>query len=283
MTFFKEGDNPQPRTPAVQVYAFTFGFDLANGQGTPCTAQGQKAEYVFNDTVKGVDTNPNGFGVGVMSLTHSGGVGVPVLAGGAIAQGEEIVVGMANFTNNDGVVVSLPVALGVSDAAPGDYVVGRATMGSTTTAADTDINAPSIAILTVSEPYRVVGGSEAAAMDVHTVDVELPLLANGDITTWTPGVAGRIISHKFRVTEPVTTAAKAATINLEIDGVDVTGGVIALTSANATPAGAVVNGTAVTALNLFDADSVITWEASGVTTFIEGSGELILTVQYAAE
>lgn len=283
MTFFKEGDNPQPRTPATKVYAYTFGFDLANGQTTPCTAQGQRAEYVYNDTVSGVDTVPNGFGVGIMSHKHSGGIGVPVLAGGPITQGHDIVVGMVNFTNNDGATVSLPVAIDVDDADDGDWIVGRATMGSSADAADTDVNSPSIALETYDVPQQVRGAAAAANVATVTLHVDLATIAGaGDVVTWTPDVPGSVIGVEFAVTEPATTALKAVTLNLEIDGVDVTGGVIALTSANVL-AGASIAGTAITANNTFAAADAVVVEASAVTAFVEGEGDVVITYRTAAE
>lgn len=284
MTFFKEGDNPQPSTPATKCYAFTFGVRLANGQVTPCTVQGQKAEFVFNDTVSGIDTVPNGFGVGLMSKTHSGGIGVPVLAGGAITQGHDIVVGMVEFELSDGATVELPVAIDVDDAADGDWIVGKASLGSSATEADTDVNAPSIALESYDIPQQVVGAADASNTFVITLPIQLAAIAgNGDVVTdWTPDFSGSIISSDFQVSTPVTTAAKAATLNIEIDGVDVTGGVIALTSANATPLGKVISGTAITAGNAFEAGETVSIEASGVTAFVEGAGNLILTVRAAA-
>lgn len=142
MTFFKEGDNPQPGIPAADCYAYTFGKRLASGKVTPCTVDGERAEFVFNDTVAATE---NGFGVGLLSPKHSGGIGVPVLAGGAVDAGEEVSVKMVNFTI-DGAVVSLPVAIAAADGDPGDFIVGKATMGSSATEADTDATAPSLAI-----------------------------------------------------------------------------------------------------------------------------------------
>ena len=102
----------------------------------------------------------------------------------------------------------------------------------------------------------------------------------GDVLTgYTPGFAGKILSAAFAVTDPVTTGAKAASLNLEINATDVTGGVIALTSANSTPLGAVVAGSAITAANAFDANDTISIEASAVTAFAEGEGVLLLTIE----
>lgn len=107
----------------------------------------------------------------------------------------------------------------------------------------------------------------------------LALLANGNIVTgFVPGFAGRILSLQTVNTAIVTTAAKAASLNAEIDTVDVTGGVVALTSANQTPLGARVAGSAVTAANKFSATSAIDIEASSVTTFVEGEAVLYVTV-----
>lgn len=90
---------------------------------------------------------------------------------------------------------------------------------------------------------------------------------------------GKIIQVAFVVTVPVTTAAKLATLNLEIGTTNLTGGVVALTSANATPLGKVISGTAVTANNVFKDGDLISVEASGVTAFVEGRGILLVTVE----
>jgi hypothetical protein len=69
-----------------------------------------------------------------------------------------------------------------------------------------------------------------------------------------------------------------ASLNLEINAVNLTGGVISLTSANCTPLGAVIAGTAITANNTFGATDTISVEASSVTAFVEGEGVLLLTL-----
>lgn len=275
--FKQEGPNPQPRTPAADCYAFTFGIDLDNGQTTPCTADGQAADYVYEGTV---DASPDGmkYAVGVLSPIHSGGTAVPVLAGGAIDVGHEICVKMVNFTNNDGDVVSLPVAIDIDDAADGATVVGRATRGSSTTDADTDVNRPSISALLFDRKGQYPKGG-VQARGVFPFHVDLADIADGNVVLFPPDFAGVIIAHDFVVDDPATTAAKAATLGLEIDDVAVTGGVVALTSANATPRGKTVPGTAVTGNNTFAAGSEIKVIASGVTAFVEGSGTIIITYE----
>lgn len=99
--------------------------------------------------------------------------------------------------------------------------------------------------------------------------------ANGDMaTTWTPGFAGRIVDADAVCTAAVTTGAKAATLNLEIGTTNLTGGVITLSGTYAL--GAVVAATAITAANHFSATDTISLEASSVTTFIEGSFDIVI-------
>lgn len=105
------------------------------------------------------------------------------------------------------------------------------------------------------------------------------ITAAGDVVTNYPaGFKGRILSLNFAVQTVVTTAAKAASLNAEIGTTNVTGGVVALTSANCTPAGALVAGSAVTALNAFAKTDTLSIEAASVTAFVEGSGVLLVSV-----
>lgn len=102
----------------------------------------------------------------------------------------------------------------------------------------------------------------------------LPLadIANGDLLTeWVPGFAGTITEILAHVQKPVTTADKAATLNAEIETTNLSGGVLALTSANCTPKGAQVAGTEITGNNAFTATQKISVEASSVTAFEEGA------------
>lgn len=97
-------------------------------------------------------------------------------------------------------------------------------------------------------------------------------LADGDVLTDMPlGFAGKVLSVDAYVTTPVTTGAKLSTLALEIGAVAVTGGAVALTSANCTPIGAKVAGTAVTALNAFGVGDTLTITAASTTTFVEGA------------
>jgi len=283
---FYEGHHPKPGKPAKKCYRFTFGVPLNEGQEmpgiifvTPCVAQGEAAEFVFGDTVDGIDTQPDGFGVPLLSPKLAPGANaIRVLAGEAIPAGSDIIVGMKDFTV-DGATVSLPVAFDAANADDGDTIIASLTLGNYSTAADTDVNSPSLTIEFKEKPIRVSG--EITSSQVISLPISLAAItADGDVVTdWTPTFAGTIKKVAFQVTVPVTTAAKAATLNLEINAVDVTGGVVALTSANATPLGKVIAGTAVTANNTFDANDTVSVEATGVTAFAEGEGTLLITVE----
>ncbi len=103
----------------------------------------------------------------------------------------------------------------------------------------------------------------------------------GDVlSAHTPGHWGRVLSLDFFVGTPVTTAAKLATLNAEIGATNLTGGTVALTSANCTPLGAKVAGAAVTAANVFGPSDTISIEAASVTAFAEGDGALIVRLGF---
>lgn len=99
------------------------------------------------------------------------------------------------------------------------------------------------------------------------------------VTDFRPGFAGTIEDVSFVVNIPVTTAAKLASLNVEIGTTNLTGGVVALTSANSTPMGKTVQGSAITGANVLTPDSLISVEASAVTAFVEGSGTLYVRVR----
>lgn len=123
---------------------------------------------------------------------------------------------------------------------------------------------------------------ELGVSKVSTFSFHIPLAAisgAGDVVTgFVPGFAGRILSIQAVNSVVVTTGSKAVSLNAEIDGTNVTGGVVALTSANQTPLGARVAGSAITAANAFTATSAIDIEAASVTAFAEGAVTLYLTV-----
>ena len=125
--------------------------------------------------------------------------------------------------------------------------------------------------------------AEAAGVGVFDLifETQLNTLANAAfISTWIPGFKFRLLEIKFIVDAPATTAGKAATLTTAISGVNTTGGVLSLTSANCTPTGTVVATTApITALNSGSSVDSITITGSGVLTFIQGNGWLVIKIQ----
>lgn len=99
------------------------------------------------------------------------------------------------------------------------------------------------------------------------------------VTDFRPGVDGTIENLSFVTNAKVTTAAKAASLNAEIGTTDLTGGVIALTSAALANMGAVVEGSAITGANALTRDDKISIKASSVTAFAEGSGTLLMRIR----
>ncbi len=128
--------------------------------------------------------------------------------------------------------------------------------------------------------FRPAVIAAGAGVSLVSFPITLADLSNADVVTnFTPGFAFAILGVEFVQASPVTTAADAATINLEIGATDVTGGVLTLTSALCTPLGKVLAGTAITAANIGTAASTISVEASAVTAFAEGSGSVVVRLQ----
>jgi hypothetical protein len=87
-----------------------------------------------------------------------------------------------------------------------------------------------------------------------------------------------VLSALFRTAKPASTAAKLATLTVGISGVAVTGGVMALTTANQNTIGGSVAATAITGANIGAAGATLEVTASAVTAFVEGDGWVEFTV-----
>ncbi len=116
---------------------------------------------------------------------------------------------------------------------------------------------------------------------ILTFPVELASITTAQdvVTEFRPGVAGVIEDVCWVQNRPVTTASKLATLNLEIDTTNVTGGTIALTSAACTPMGAVIQGAAITGANTLTRASKLSIEAASVTAFAEGNGSVQIRIR----
>lgn len=130
--------------------------------------------------------------------------------------------------------------------------------------------------------------SGTTGMSQATACLSIPItLADMDdtdiVTDFIPGFVGEIAKISFITGDPAVTAAKTASISASIEGTAVTGGALALTSANCGARGAVVDASAITGNNSFDATEKITITAGNVVAaFGEGTGTLVLMLKQTA-
>lgn len=129
--------------------------------------------------------------------------------------------------------------------------------------------------------FRLRKGNERIPLTIPLPPLSTITVADV-ITEIRPGIAGTIEYWEFVSTIAVTTAAKLATLNLEIDTTNVVGGDIALTSAALTPKGVVVGATP-TGSNTLTRESKLSVEASAVTAFVEGEGFLVVYIRPTEE
>lgn len=111
------------------------------------------------------------------------------------------------------------------------------------------------------------------------------LIAAADfVVDYTVPFPFKVVELKSICTAAVTTGAKAATVTVKLDGTAVTGATVAMTSANQTPIGAILTGTATDVLaggnNIaYAAGSKLKLTGSSVTAFSEGSTVFHITLQ----
>lgn len=131
--------------------------------------------------------------------------------------------------------------------------------------------------------FKGISGSQAAttaAKSTLSLYTTLAGLVNTNVLAVNVPFAFALLAMRFRPRTPATTAAKLATLTAGIASTGtgaltpVTGGVLALTSANMTPTDTPVASTAITALNTGPAGSAIGATVSSVTAFVEGDGYL---------
>jgi len=168
----------------------------------------------------------------------------------------------------------LQATAGTGTIAVGDYVVCGTVVAAGT--ALTTTTGPKVCKATVQPTAAGAAGVSVLSIPVNLASVT----AAGDVlTTLTPGFNFKILSVAWAQGTPVTTAAKLLNLNLEIGTTNVTGGVVALTSAACTPLGKVIAGTAITTGNTGTTTDTLSIEAADVTAFAEGSGVILVTVQ----
>jgi len=109
---------------------------------------------------------------------------------------------------------------------------------------------------------------------IVTLPVTLATLDNTAQFTLDPGHKGRILAMDFYTHTPATTASKACTLTPSIGGTNVTGGVVALTTASCDTRNKKTAGSAITGANSFTESQTIVITGSSTTAFVEGSGSL---------
>ncbi|MGY3392934.1 hypothetical protein ACVWW6_005525 [Bradyrhizobium sp. USDA 3311] len=165
----------------------------------------------------------------------------------------------------------------------GDSIEVIATLGGTPTRASlviTSAKGASPVTVAAGELAGLVdntGGTTGQALSANVAKSTLQFgLQNTDIAAGTikqqVNFNGRLQAVRWRTCKPVTTAAKAATAQLGVNGVACTGGAVALASATMTPMGAAIAGSAITAGAAFTAGQTIEITFSAVTAFVEGDG-----------
>lgn len=130
----------------------------------------------------------------------------------------------------------------------------------------------------VSLQVSVQSGTDVEVL-AFPVDLATITGAQDVVTSFRPGFDGTIEDVSFVMDKPVTTAAKLATLTPFVNAVAVTGGVLALTSAAATPKGKVIQGTAITAGAAIKAADTLSLKATAVTAFTEGSGTAFVRIR----
>jgi hypothetical protein len=125
------------------------------------------------------------------------------------------------------------------------------------------------------------GAPETAGRTTLTFFVDLTNIAAAGnvITGYLPGYAFQIEGVDFIVAKPVTTPSKRVDFNIKIGAVDVTGGVVSVTSAAATPMGSVIAGTPVAGANSGAVTDTMSIVASSVTPHTEGNGWLVVKIR----
>ena len=229
-----------------------------------------------------------------------GGYAVPAsAAAGAIAAGR------ANYEadNTDGAAGDVSVeiergtfrwknssstdAIAASDVGSVCFVADDQTVAKTDGGGTRAIAGTIIAVDSLGVWVETSGALPAAARKPSTVSVMVALdeVANGTQARIPLRFSGRVKAIDATVMGPASTAGKATTLSLAIAsdmtsaGTDVTGGALALTSANCGTRNAIVEGSAITAANAFVAGGSLVLKAANTTAFVEGAVVVVITLE----
>jgi hypothetical protein len=158
-------------------------------------------------------------------------------------------------------------------------VLGAVTFQATVGVSSLFSGVPSYAVFEVISINATTGAATLSPAGKQTILMPFQLadIAAGTFKIGMP--SGFIVtSALFRTAKPASTAAKLATLTVSIGGTPVTGGVIALTTANQNTIGGSVAASAITGANIGAGGTTLEVTASAVTAFIEGDGWVEFTV-----
>lgn len=126
---------------------------------------------------------------------------------------------------------------------------------------------------TESDTGTIVGGNGIFSI---AFQIALASIADGDIVTDYP--LGAILGQSWQVIDitatagtPASTANKLSTIHPEIGATPVTGGALALTTANQNAVGETVRGSSITGANTGTSSDTLSLVAASTTAFVEGT------------
>ena len=125
-------------------------------------------------------------------------------------------------------------------------------------------------------------GNSTLVVPVGPTGYALASLANSQLLTVNPGFNGELTGASYRVGVAATTGSKAATLQLQVNGTALTGGLLALGGTGTPAYQAAGTATAFSAISggtqTFLAGQTVGFAVSSVTTFSEGDGQVELAL-----
>jgi hypothetical protein len=123
----------------------------------------------------------------------------------------------------------------------------------------------------------------AAGVGIYNVSAYINLVnitATGNVFYFLPGHAFKVLSMSATTEKPESVASKAVTLTPYVNGISVTGGALALTTANVVSVGGNISATSITAVNTGTSVQSLNIQCSTFTAaFTNGAVRVILTIQ----
>lgn len=253
----------------------------------PCCPETEYVQVPGLEGDPGTDGEPGTDGVNAFTVTTanfqvpaiSANVSVAVASSAWATVGQNVFVQGAGYFSVASKANSLEMTLTYLDYSGNTNSGNIINSGATISPAGTQPDFSAITAFT-DNSTGTPSNTIAAGVGVTTLAffMDAASIADGDLlTNYVPGYRFKILKFDARCAVPVSTGAKASTLNLEIGTTNVTGGVISLAGTYAQ--GAAQAGTAITADNVGANTDSFSIEASSTTTFVEGAFWLIISIQ----